>query len=130
MQAQAARFTDTAALFQAMGAGWWNRGDVAATTGPQTRCSSISYLDRFPDTVQQDHIDSGMRLSALCGENSVRRPVHEFNKNNSVNGRDFPMVYAETSAAIALILGLCNCTVDFHIDSARAKPGVATRIEA
>ncbi len=28
MQAQAARFADTAALFQALGGGWWNRVDV------------------------------------------------------------------------------------------------------
>jgi NodT family efflux transporter outer membrane factor (OMF) lipoprotein len=27
--AQAARYADTAALFQALGGGWWNRGDVA-----------------------------------------------------------------------------------------------------
>jgi len=30
VKAQAARFTDTAALFQALGGGWWNRSDVAA----------------------------------------------------------------------------------------------------
>jgi NodT family efflux transporter outer membrane factor (OMF) lipoprotein len=30
VQAQAARFADTAALFQALGGGWWNRRDVAA----------------------------------------------------------------------------------------------------
>jgi NodT family efflux transporter outer membrane factor (OMF) lipoprotein len=29
VQAQAARFTDTAALFQALGGGWWNRDDGA-----------------------------------------------------------------------------------------------------
>jgi hypothetical protein len=28
VQAQAARFADTAALFQALGGGWWNRVDV------------------------------------------------------------------------------------------------------
>ena len=28
VQAQAARFADTAALFQALGGGWWNRTDV------------------------------------------------------------------------------------------------------
>jgi NodT family efflux transporter outer membrane factor (OMF) lipoprotein len=28
VRAQAARFTDTAALFQALGGGWWNRSDV------------------------------------------------------------------------------------------------------
>jgi NodT family efflux transporter outer membrane factor (OMF) lipoprotein len=30
VQAQAARFSDTAALFQALGGGWWNRTDAAA----------------------------------------------------------------------------------------------------
>ena len=29
IQAQAVRFSDTAALFQALGGGWWNRADVA-----------------------------------------------------------------------------------------------------
>jgi NodT family efflux transporter outer membrane factor (OMF) lipoprotein len=32
-QAQAARFADTAALFQALGGGWWNRNDVAQADG-------------------------------------------------------------------------------------------------
>ena len=36
----------------------------------------------------------------------------------------------KTSADIALILGLSKRTVDFHIDNARTKLGVATRIEA
>ena len=31
VQAQASRLADTAALFQALGGGWWNRPDVAAT---------------------------------------------------------------------------------------------------
>jgi NodT family efflux transporter outer membrane factor (OMF) lipoprotein len=30
VQAQAARFSDTAALFEALGGGWWNRTDVAS----------------------------------------------------------------------------------------------------
>lgn len=30
VQAQAMRFADTAALYQALGGGWWNRQDVAA----------------------------------------------------------------------------------------------------
>ena len=30
VRAQAARYADTAALFQALGGGWWNRSDVAA----------------------------------------------------------------------------------------------------
>jgi outer membrane protein TolC len=29
VQAQAERFSDTAALFQALGGGWWHRNDVA-----------------------------------------------------------------------------------------------------
>ena len=36
----------------------------------------------------------------------------------------------KTSAEIAQILGMAKRTVDFHIDSARHKLGVATRIEA
>jgi NodT family efflux transporter outer membrane factor (OMF) lipoprotein len=39
LQAQAARFADTAALFQALGGGWWNRpDDTAKIAGPPTRC--------------------------------------------------------------------------------------------
>jgi outer membrane protein TolC len=33
VQAQAARFGDAAALFQALGGGWWNRKDVAMGGG-------------------------------------------------------------------------------------------------
>jgi outer membrane protein TolC len=33
VQAQAARYADTAALFQALGGGWWNRSDLAADAG-------------------------------------------------------------------------------------------------
>jgi DNA-binding NarL/FixJ family response regulator len=36
----------------------------------------------------------------------------------------------KTSDEIALILGLSKRTVDFHVDNARAKLGVATRIQA
>ena len=36
----------------------------------------------------------------------------------------------KTSGDIASILGLAKRTVDFHVDNARAKLGVATRIEA
>jgi outer membrane protein TolC len=31
VQAQANRYADTAALFQALGGGWWNRNDVSAS---------------------------------------------------------------------------------------------------
>jgi outer membrane protein TolC len=30
VQTQAARYSDTAALFQALGGGWWNRSDVVS----------------------------------------------------------------------------------------------------
>lgn len=36
VKAQAARFTDTAALFQALGGGWWNRVDQTAQSQPRT----------------------------------------------------------------------------------------------
>ena len=32
VQAQAARFADTVALFQALGGGWWNRDDIEEDT--------------------------------------------------------------------------------------------------
>ena len=36
VKARAQRFTDTAALFQALGGGWWNRTDIAAnSTAPR-----------------------------------------------------------------------------------------------
>jgi hypothetical protein len=62
---------------------------------------AVIYFDRFPDTVQTDQIDWGMRLSAIYGENyrytASFSPFteYQFNKNNSVNGYDFPMVYGE-----------------------------------
>jgi outer membrane protein TolC len=31
MQAQANRYADTAALFQALGGGWWNRADIPSS---------------------------------------------------------------------------------------------------
>ncbi|MBV8375971.1 MAG: hypothetical protein JO279_03120 [Verrucomicrobia bacterium] len=35
VQARANRFADTAALFQALGGGWWNRSDVASAGTPK-----------------------------------------------------------------------------------------------
>ena len=37
VQAQAARFADTAALFQALGGGWWNRVEPEDRRAPDTR---------------------------------------------------------------------------------------------
>jgi len=60
----------------------------------------VLYLYRFPDTVLTDHIDWGMRLSAIYGENyryttSYGLASYQLLKDNKVNGYDFPMVYAE-----------------------------------
>jgi DNA-binding response OmpR family regulator len=55
-------------------------------------------------------------------------------KDVSLNDREVETLTwaarGKTSADIAQILGMPKRTVDFHIDNARAKLGVATRIEA
>jgi hypothetical protein len=61
---------------------------------------AVIYIDRFPDTVQTDHIDWGMRLSAIYGENyryttSYGIASYQLLNNNQVNGYDFPMLYGE-----------------------------------
>ena len=66
-------------------------------------CSSIRrsiYIDRLPDTVQTDHIDWGMRISAIYGENyryttAYGLASYQLLKDNKVNGYDFPMAYGE-----------------------------------
>jgi hypothetical protein len=60
----------------------------------------VMYLDRFPDTVQTDHIDWGLRLSAIYGENyryttSYGLYSYQLLKHNNINGYDFPMLYGE-----------------------------------
>ena len=50
--------------------------------------------------MQTDHVDWGLRFSALYGENYRYTTAYgifsnQFLKNNSVNGFDFPMVYGE-----------------------------------
>lgn len=42
VQAQAARYADTAALFQALGGGWWNRADGVPAAAPVSAAPSIS----------------------------------------------------------------------------------------
>lgn len=61
---------------------------------------AVLYLDRFADTVQTDHIDWGMRLSAIYGENyryttSYGMASYQLLKKNDVNGYDFPMLYGD-----------------------------------
>jgi outer membrane protein TolC len=42
VQAQASRYADTAALFQALGGGWWHRNDVAPDSNGQPDRIGIS----------------------------------------------------------------------------------------
>lgn len=61
---------------------------------------AVLYLDRFPDTVQTDHIDWGMRISAIYGENyryttAYGIASYQLLRRNNVNGYDFPMAYVE-----------------------------------
>ena len=49
VQAQAARYADTAALFQALGGGWWNRADVAPNPyTPDPDPASVAAPDTVP----------------------------------------------------------------------------------
>ena len=75
---------------------------IAYTVKPNTfeLDQSVLYLDRFPDTVQTDHIDWGMRFSVLYGQNyrytnSYGLASWQFNGKNDYYGYDFPMVYGE-----------------------------------
>jgi len=61
---------------------------------------TVLYIDRLPDTVQTDHIDWGMRLSAIYGENYRYTTADGIASNqllneNHINGYDFPMMYGE-----------------------------------
>jgi hypothetical protein len=60
----------------------------------------VLYLDRFPDTVQKEHVDWGLRLSAIYGENyryttAYGLASYQLLQRNKVNGYDFPMLYGE-----------------------------------
>src|SRR5471032_305243 len=54
VKAQGARYSDTSALFQALGGGWWNRTDVdPATAGKPDRFGLPSLKEIMPDNAQQ-----------------------------------------------------------------------------
>ena len=62
VQAQAARYSDSAALFQALGGGWWNRADVnPATAGRPDRFGLPSWQEIMPDKSKAAPVD-GARL--------------------------------------------------------------------
>jgi hypothetical protein len=61
---------------------------------------AVLYIERVPDTVQQDHIDWGFRASAIYGMNyryttAYGVTSYQLLKHNNENGYDFPMMYAE-----------------------------------
>jgi hypothetical protein len=75
---------------------------IAYTAYPNTvqLDQAVIYIDRFPDTIQTDHIDWGMRISAIYGENyryttSYGLASYQLLKYNSQLGYDFPMLYGE-----------------------------------
>ena len=60
----------------------------------------VLYVDRFPDTVQNEKIDWGIRFSAIYGENYRYTTEYGYFSNqylnkNKVNGFDSPMIYGE-----------------------------------
>jgi len=61
---------------------------------------AVVYIERVPDTVQQDHIDWGFRVSGIYGENYRYTEAfgffsNQFDYGNHFAGYDMPMVYAE-----------------------------------
>ena len=61
---------------------------------------AVLYLERLPDTVQKDHIDWGMRISAMYGADYRYTTAYGLLSNqllrkNKANGVDFPMLYGE-----------------------------------
>jgi NodT family efflux transporter outer membrane factor (OMF) lipoprotein len=48
VEAQAARYSDTAALFQALGGGWWNRNDISPGASASGPTSVEDYLNPAP----------------------------------------------------------------------------------
>jgi hypothetical protein len=70
------------------------------TPNTVTLDQAVLYLDRFPDTVQKDHFDWGLRMSVLYGENyryttAYGVASYQLLDENKVNGYDFPMFWLE-----------------------------------
>ena len=61
---------------------------------------AVMYFERVPDTVQNDHIDWGFRLSVIYGENYRYTTAYGIQSSqllthNNVNGIDYPMEWIE-----------------------------------
>jgi hypothetical protein len=77
-------------------------GPIGYTYTPNTvqLDQAVLYLDRWPDTVQTDHFDWGMRASFLWGQNyrytnSYGLGSYQFNGHNNIYGWDVPMEYVD-----------------------------------
>jgi len=72
----------------------------ANTPGTLELDQAVVYIERLPDTVQQDHLDWGFRLAPIYGENYRYTTALGFFSNQFVyqnhwNGFDMPMAYGE-----------------------------------
>ena len=61
---------------------------------------AVLYIERLPDTVQDDHVDWGFRIAPIFGENYRYTTSYGLFSNqllgkNRVNGYDIPMYYGE-----------------------------------
>ena len=61
---------------------------------------AVVYVERLPDTVQQDHVDWGFRVSGIYGENYRYTTAlgvfsNQYVIHNHFTGYDMPMVYGE-----------------------------------
>jgi hypothetical protein len=70
---------------------------------------AVLYIERLPDTVQNDHFDWGFRISGIYGVDYRYTTAYGFLSNqllnqNLVNGYDMPMIY--TDLYFPVMLGL------------------------
>jgi hypothetical protein len=67
---------------------------------------AVVYIERLPDTVQNDHFDWGFRLSAIYGVDYRYTTAYglfsyQLLNHNFVNGYDFPMEYVDLYFPVA-----------------------------
>ena len=79
-------------------------------------------------------VDLELLSTAIASRLARRALANTWPKRTTLGKREVETLTwaarGKTSAEIAQILGLSKRTVDFHIDNARSKLGVATRIQA
>jgi hypothetical protein len=72
---------------------------------------AVLYIERLPDTVQNDHFDWGFRVSGIYGVDYRYTTAYGFLSNqllqhNFVNGFDIPMMYADLYFPVLLGLNV------------------------